>query len=192
MQNLFRGPTLKNLVLFGTLLAATRLAPAQALATADRGAQLAPFVQTSLVYPDWGPTTDLGLTAGVDYTRFIRSIVQPSLEIRFNNVTGQVVNEHSFTGGLKLQTTVHHLHPYFTVLGGKGFIDFVHPANNYISDSSFIYSLGAGATIPIQSRVDLLFDFTHSQWDIGPQTLTPVTLNLGVAYRIGLRGGRQE
>jgi opacity protein-like surface antigen len=155
------------------------------MVTADRGAAITPFAQSTMLYPDWGPTRNYGYTAGLDYTRFIRSIVQPSLELRITTANGNTVNEHSYTGGLKLQApAIHFIHPYITVLGGKGFIDFVHPINGYISDSSFVYSLGGGADFTIHSQWDLRVDYTHQQWNIEPQTLTPVTVGVGIAYRI--------
>jgi len=145
---------------------------------AQRGGEFAPFVQTTLLSPDWGPTSNVGYTIGVDYTRFIRSIVQPSLEVRMTSANGSTVGERSYIGGLKLQTTIHGIHPYFTLLGGEG--------------RTFIYSLGGGAIIPIHSQLDLRLDFTHQQWNIDPQTLTPVTLSVGVAYRLPFHNGRVQ
>lgn len=178
--------------IIGVLLASTRIAPAQAAETAQRGAEITPFVQTTLLIPDYGPTHNIGYTVGVDYTHFIRSIVQPSLELRMTSASGATVGEKSYIGGLKLQTSIHGIHPYFTVLGGEGVITFTHPTNNYLSDNTFIYSLGGGATINIHSQLDLRLDFTHQQWDIDTQTLTPVTLGVGIAYRLPFHNGRVQ
>jgi opacity protein-like surface antigen len=131
-----------------------------------------------------GYNENLGYTVGVDYTRFIRSIVQPSLEFRMTRANGDTVDERSFTGGLKLQATIHRVHPYATFLGGNGDIYFVHPINNYLSDNSFVLSLGGGADLDVTSQLSVRVDFTHQQWTIDPQTLTPVTLGIGFAYRL--------
>jgi hypothetical protein len=192
MRKLMHCSICKTAFLLATLMATARIASAQAVVTGQRGAEIAPFAQTTLLDPDWGPTHNVGYTVGVDYTRFIRSIVQPSLELRMTNANGATVGEHTYTGGLKLQTAIHGIHPYATILAGKGFIDFTHPINGYISDDSFIYSLGAGAEFTIRSQWALRLDFTHQQWNIGPQTLTPVTLGVGIAYRIPFHNGREE
>ena len=174
------------------LLASSQIAPAQAMEAAQRGGEIAPFALTTLLSPDWGPTTNVGYTVGVDYTHFIRSIVQPSLELRMTSANGSTVGERSYIGGLKLQTTIHGIHPYFTLLGGEGRITFTNPTNSYVGDNTFIYSLGAGAIIPIHSQLDLRLDFTHQQWNINPQTLTPVTLNVGIGYRLPFHNGRVQ
>jgi Outer membrane protein beta-barrel domain len=192
LPNLFHSSIRKTAIILGVLIATSRIAPAQAIESAQRGAEIAPFAQYTLLSPDWGPTNDVGYTFGVDYTHFIRSIVQPSLEIRMTSASGITVNEHSYTGGLKLQTSIHGIRPYFTILAGKGFIDFNNPVNGYISDNSLIYALGGGATFAIQSHLDLRVDFSHQQWNIDPQTLTPTALGVGLAYRIPFRNGRSE
>lgn len=192
MSNLSHCSIWKVACLCVVLLTSARLAPAQAMEAAQRGGEFAPFVQTTLLSPDWGPTSNVGYTIGVDYTRFIRSIVQPSLEVRMTSANGSTVGERSYIGGLKLQTTIHGIHPYFTLLGGEGRITFTNPTNSYVGDNTFIYSLGGGAIIPIHSQLDLRLDFTHQQWNIDPQTLTPVTLSVGVAYRLPFHNGRVQ
>jgi hypothetical protein len=170
--------------LLSILLAGTHVASAQAMNTANRGAEIAPFAETTLLSPDWGPTRNLGYTVGIDYTRFIRSIVQPSLEVRTTSANGDTVKERTFTSGLKLQATVRRIHPYATFLAGYGEIYFVHPVNNYLSDNSFVYSLGGGADLDVTQQLSVRLDFTHQSWNLGPQTLTPVTLAVGFAYRL--------
>jgi hypothetical protein len=192
LPNLFHASIPKVAIILGILIATARVAPAQALETADRGSEITPFAQYTVLSPDWGGTKNIGYTVGLDYTRFIRSIVQPSLELRASDAGGSTVGEHSFIGGLKLQTTIHRIRPYATFLAGKGFITFDQPINGYISDNSFIVSLGAGAIFTIHSQLDLRLDFTHQQWNIDPQTLTPATLGIGIAYRIPFHNGRVE
>jgi hypothetical protein len=192
LSNLLHRPNLKAALVLGMLLAIARVVPAQAVEAGERGAEIAPFAQYAIVSPDWGGTHDLGYTVGVDYTRFIRSILQPSLELRMTRANGATVNEQTYSGGLKLQTTFHGIRPYMTVLAGKGFIVFDQPINNYTSDNSFIFSIGAGALLPVGHHMDLRLDFTHQNWNIDPQTLTPVTLGVGIAYRIPFHNGRTE
>jgi hypothetical protein len=193
LSNLLYRPMLKAALVLGMLLAIARVAPAQALEAGERGAEIAPFAQYTMVTPDWGDDHDFGYTVGVDYTRFIRSILQPSLELRMTRATGSTVGEKTYTGGLKLQTTIHRIRPYITLLAGKGFITFDHPVYpNYLGDDSFIFSVGAGALLPVGHHVDLRLDFTHQNWNIGPQTLTPVNLGVGIAYRIPFHKGRSD
>jgi hypothetical protein len=192
LPNLFHSSVRKTAIILGILVATSRIAPAQAVESGQRGAEIAPFAQYTLLTPDWGPTNNVGFAAGVDYTRFIRSIVQPSLELRVTNATGSTVSEHTYSGGLKLQTTIHRIHPYFTILGGKGFIDFTHPINGYISDSSFVFAYGGGAILPVRSNIDVRLDFSRQQWNIDPQTLTPTAFGVGIAYRIPFHNGRTE
>jgi len=190
LSNLSHGSSWKAVCLFAALLASSRIAPAQALVTAQRGAEIAPFVQTTLLHPDWGPTSNLGYTVGVDYTRFIRSIVQPSLEVRMTSANGNTVGERTYIGGLKLQTTIHGIRPYATVLGGEGQITFTHPVGNYLNDSTFVYSLGGGVAFTLHSQLDLRLDFTDQQWNLQPGTLTPMTFGVGIAYRLPFHNGR--
>ena len=76
MRNLLH----RSIVILGLLLATTQIASAQAIVSAERGAEISAFGQATYISPDWGQKDNLGYTLGVDYTRFIRSIVQPSLE----------------------------------------------------------------------------------------------------------------
>jgi hypothetical protein len=191
--NLPHGFVRKSFFLVGILATSARIAPAQALVTAQRGAEIAPFAQTVLLSPDWGQTNNIGYTVGIDYTRFIRSIVQPSLELRMTSASGTTVNEQSYLGGLKLQPpAIHRVHPYVAILGGRGFIDFNHATNGYTGDNSFVFSIAGGARFPITSQLDLTVDYSWQQWNLDPQTLNPTTLGVGVAYRIPFHSGRVQ
>jgi opacity protein-like surface antigen len=180
----------RAVILFGILVVGPSLAGAQALLTAGRGAELSPFAQTTLLSPDWGPTNNLGYTVGLDYTRFTRSFLQPSLEARYSNAGGQTVSERSFTGGLKLQATIRGIHPYATLLAGQGGITFTHPVGNYLSDSSFVYSLGGGVEFMLRSQWSVRLDFTQQNWNLDPATLTPTAMGIGIAYRLPFHNGR--
>lgn len=192
MSNLLHRPIRKVALVLGIVLATARVAPAQALEAGQRGTEIAPFAQFTIITPDWGPVDNRGYTVGADYTRFIRSIVQPSIEIRMTAANGSTVGEKTYSGGLKLQTRIRGVRPYVTILAGKGFITFTQPINNYLGDNSLIYTLGGGAAFAAGRHMDLRLDFTHQNWNIGPQTLTPITLGAGLAYRIPFHNGRTE
>jgi len=193
LLNLPHGSIRNALFLIGTLTAAARIAPAQALVTAQRGAEIAPFAQATLLSPDWGPTSNFGYTVGVDYSRFIRSIVQPSIELRMTNAGGSTVGEKTYLGGLKLQTSIHRVRPYVVVLGGQGYITFTHPSSpSYTGDNSFVLSIAGGARFPVTSQLDLTADYSWQKWNLDPQTLNPTTLGVGVAYRIPFHTGRVQ
>jgi opacity protein-like surface antigen len=179
---------MKSALCLGLSLSATAIASAQADWTARRGTEIAPFMLTSLLSPDWGQTRNLGFTAGIDYTRFLRSVVQPSLELRFSNAPGINVGEHSFTGGLKIATTIHGIHPYATMLAGTGGITFMNPVDTYGSDTSVVYSLGGGVELNVRPQWKLRADYSRQHWNLDPQTLTPTMYSVGVAYTIPFHG----
>lgn len=188
MRNVLQHWFTKSAFSLGIALAGTAVASAQATLAAQRGAELAPFVQTTMVSPDWGPTYNLGFTAGLDYTRYIHSIVQPSLEVRFNDAPGSTVSEHSFVGGLKLAIPFGRIIPYGTMLAGNGTITFAHPSGNYLSDNSFIYALGGGADIAVLPQWKVRLDYSAQTWNVGQNGLTPRAFSLGVSYVIPFRG----
>lgn len=193
LPNLLHNPIAKAALVLGSLLATARVAPAQAAEAGGRGAEIKPFAQYSIVSPDWAGAHDFGYTFGVDYTRFTSSFLQPSLEFRTTSATGPTVNEKTYSGGFRLQTTIHGIRPYMTVLGGKGTIYFNHPVYaNYLSDTSFVLSLGGGALFYAGHNIDLNIDFSHQNWNIEPQTLTPITMGVGIAYRIPFHTRRTE
>jgi hypothetical protein len=180
----------KSAFLLGVLLATAQIVPAQALITAERGSGIAPFAQATLIRPDWGPTSNIGFTYGVDYTRYIRSIVQPSIELRMTMANGTTVNENTYSGGLKLQTSIHRVHPYATLLAGYGTIHFNYYNGNYAGDNATVYSLGGGADFDVTSQWKLRADFIQQHWNLGGPTLTPSALSVGVAYSPSFHNGR--
>jgi hypothetical protein len=190
MRKLLSNLTMKSAFILGISLAATGIASAQATVVGQRGAELAPFIQTTLLAPDWGQAHNIGITAGVDYTRFIRSsLFQPSLELRVVSADGANVGERSYLGGFKLQTTIHGIRPYAVVLAGDGQITFHNQAaQGYTSDDSFVYSLGGGAEFNVLPQWKLRADFTQQHWNLEPQLLTPMAFSVGVAYSIAFHG----
>jgi hypothetical protein len=184
MRNLLHSWTMKSTLLLGISIAATGIASAQATVTAQRGAEIAPFVTTTLVSPDWGQTNNIGFTAGVDYTRFIRSIVQPSLDLRVTNANGKNVGERTYLGGFKIETTIKGVHPYAVLLAGTGYIKFMNPIDSYGSDTSFVYALGGGADFHVTQSWKVRLEYTQQHWDLDPQILTPGNFSVGASYSI--------
>jgi len=173
-----------TLLIGGVVLAATA-ASAQAIPTVERGAAFTPFVQTTILNPDWGQTNNLGFTAGFDYHRFIPSIVQPALEFRVTHASGRTVNESAYLGGVKLQTNIRGIHPYAVVLAGKGIITFNYVYNGGIKgDDSAVYAFGGGAELNITPLWKVRGDFVQQHWNLDPNTLTPSALSFGIAYTV--------
>jgi hypothetical protein len=188
MHKLLDRWTANSAIFLAISLAATAPASAQAFNTARRDAEITPFVQTTVLRPDYGQPNNAGYTVGVDYTRFIRAIVQPSLEFRMSSATGQVVGERSLIAGFKLQASILRVHPYATYLVGNGVITFTHPVGNYYNDNSFVRSIGGGADFKLYSHLNLRADFTQQHWNL-PPVLTPMTFSLGLAYNIPFHPG---
>jgi hypothetical protein len=178
----------KIAILFGASLSATGIASAQAFNTARRDAEITPFFETAVLRPDYGQPNNTGYTLGADYTRFIRAIVQPSLEFRMSSATGQVVGERSLLGGVKLEASIFGVHPYGTYLVGNGVITFTHPIGDYFTDNSFVRSIGGGAEFKVYSHLMLRVDFAQQHWKL-PPVLTPMTFGVGVAYNIPFHPG---
>jgi hypothetical protein len=184
MRNLLRSWTTKSAFFLGMSIAASGIAGAQAIVTAQRGAEIAPFAFTTYLTPDYGQASNTGFTIGVDYTRFTGGFIQPSLELRMTSAPGLDVGEKSYLGGFKFTTTIHGIHPYATILAGTGGIKFMNPIDTYGSDTSFVYSMGGGAEFNILPAWRLRADFTSQHWDLDPQILTPQVLSVGLSYSI--------
>ena len=188
MQKLQNHWTMKYAILLGVSLSAAGLAGAQAFNTARRDAEITPFFEGAMLRPDYGQPNNTGYTVGADYTRFIRSIVQPSLEFRMSSAGGQVVGERSLLAGVKLEASIFGVHPYGTYLVGDGAIRFTHPIGDYYKDNSFVRSIGGGAEFKVYSHLMLRVDFAQQHWNL-PPVLTPMTFGVGLAYNIPFHPG---
>jgi hypothetical protein len=187
MRTLLHRATTNTALLLGLLLASNHAASAQAVVTAQRGAELAPFAMTTLVSPDYGQPHNIGYIVGADYTRLLRSIVQPAIEFRYTHANGSQVDESSYGGGLKLQTTIHGIQPYATVLIGQGNLTLVNTIASRI-DNSTVFSIGGGADFNITRQWRLRADFTDQHWSLDPGSLTPMTFAVGIAYTVPFHG----
>lgn len=185
LSMLYHG-ALKSALLLGAAMLVATHGNAQAQPSVDRGAELAPFVLTTSLNPDYGQTRNLGYSAGFDYTRFLPGPVQPSLEFRYTHASGRTVNETTYLGGFRLQTTVHNVHPYALLLGGRGLINFNFFNNGYTSDDSMVYAFGGGAEFNAGHSWKVRADFVSQKWNLGSsaQTLSPNAISVGVSYRV--------
>ena len=193
MRNLSNQPIWTAAICLSIALASAGNASAQALTAGGVGAEIAPFVQTTLLHTDYGNAGNLGFTAGVDYSRFMSSIVQPSVELRITAGSNAAVTERTYSGGLKLASTFHAIHPYAALLAGYGTIDFLHPVitagfQPYWWDNSIVYSIGGGADFDVLRSWKLRVDFLQQFWHL-PAPLTPTTLSVGIAYRLPFHTG---
>ena len=159
----------------------------------ERGAAFTPFVQTTILNPDWGQTNNLGFSAGIDYNHFIPGIVQPALEFRVTHASGRTVNESTYLGGVKLQTNVHGIHPYAVVLAGKGIITFNYVYNGGVKgDDSAVYAFGGGAEFNVTPVWKVRADFVQQHWNLDPNTLTPSALSFGIGYIVPFHSRRAQ
>jgi hypothetical protein len=185
MRNLLHRST----IILAVLLAATQVATAQAIVSAQRGSEIAPFAQATLISPDYGQSHNLGYTVGLDYTKFIRSsIVQPSIEFRYTSAKGITVNERSYAGGIKLQTTIHGIQPYATFLVGHGNIDLAVPQGTYAGDNAIVLAYGGGADFPVTQLFRVRAEIMGQHWNLEQATLTPTTYGLGLVYVVPFHG----
>jgi hypothetical protein len=186
-------------LLFLLLLAASSqtAARAQQLPTASRSMDIFAFGGYTFSQPDYGPHEN-GVTAGVDFTRYFKWPVVPSLEIRGNYTTGPVIKEKSILFGLRLHTNFKRFHPYADALYGGNKINFVilPRGPTYTYDIASAISVGGGVDIDLVNNFQAKFDFQNQFMNFGPNgtqpnngdfTLTPRYWTGGVVYRIPFR-----
>jgi hypothetical protein len=173
---------------------------AQAVPTAKKTGDISAFVLYTRLTPDYGPTSNNGATFGVDYTRYTRWWVNPSIEFRAKIANGSAVDEKSFGGGIRVEKRIHDkYHPYADFLISAGSINYnFRPPPTQIngqpltSDSTITYSYGGGLDYDITQTFAFRGDFQYEKWylDRNPSAaihLTPTGWSLGVLYRIPFR-----
>jgi hypothetical protein len=180
------------------VLSETRVALAQGDATATRTAALSAFGGYTNSNSDYARSRNSGGTVGVDFTRYFRWRVIPSLEIRGNYTTGPQLKEESILFGPRLQMDLHRFHPYADVFyGGTKIIFQFPPEPGYTYDISSAISVGGGVDIDVIRDFQAKIDFQQEFMNFGPEgivpnnadfTLTPSLLTVGVVYRIPFRG----
>jgi hypothetical protein len=176
----------------GIAIAKTGTAAAQAGATADRNSAIATFGQGTYMLPAFQQPSNFGYAAGVDLTPIFVRRLQPSLEIRATADSGSIAKEFTYSGGLKLATTIGRIRPYATILDGVGTVYFNHPSlptrkGLYAHDSSKMLSLGGGAEFDVSRLWQLRADYSRQYWTLESPVIRPVALSIGIAYRIPFR-----
>jgi Outer membrane protein beta-barrel domain len=179
------------------VLSEGRAARAQADPTATRTAALSAFGGYTNSNSDYGRYRNTGGTVGVDYTRYFRWRVIPSLEIRGNYTTGPDLKQGSILFGPRLQMDLHRFHPYADVFyGGTKIIFQFPPAPGYTYDIASTVSVGGGVDIDVLSHFQAKIDYQKEFMNFGPNgtqpnnadfTLTPSLFTVGVVYRIPFR-----
>ena len=181
--------------LFATLLflPASRYLKGQALPTAARKAEFSAFATYSRVTTDYGYPNN-GATVGLQYLRFVRWYVTPSIEFRVKaTFDGRTVDEHTWGGGVRFERRILDFRPYgnFFISSGTIHYNFSSPYNPhpvgkpYTSDNSIVYSPGFGIDYNLSKYWGARFDYQFEFWNLGNnQTLTPQAMSFGILYRI--------
>ena len=198
-----------NATLFATViltLAGSAVgARAQAKPGASRSAEISAYGGFSYEKPDFGAANqnNTGGMIGVNYTRFINFMLQPSLELRANYGTGDIITEKSVTGGFRGTYDFvdkydfrDRLHPYIFVHGGAGTLRY----NHYLgipSDRGFILAGGIGLNVDAYKHFQIMADAELQNWNLGQNaylkpsgdtyTLSPKIFTLGISYRVPAR-----
>ncbi len=161
-------------------------AEAQAVQTAGKTADIAAFGGFTYANPDYGPDHVAGGLFGVDFTRYFRIPVQPSLEFRGNFVSGSYVKEHTYLFGLRAAVPFRAIKPYADFLVGPGTIFF--PYNiGYPQDNSTVYSYGGGVDVGVTRNFALKLDVQGQHWNTGSFIYNPTLGTVGVVYTIPFR-----
>jgi hypothetical protein len=168
------------------------VARAQASPTATRYNGLSVFGAASFIHPDYGQKVNYGFLLGADAHQHLHHI-DLSIESRYDRAAGTVVNESIFTGGIKIERSLHSFHPYGDFEVGFGNIIFNHPVDpNYTHDNSFVWDFGGGLDHDITRTWAVKFDAQIQSWKLGSEysRLTPYNVNVGLIYHIPFRGLR--
>ncbi|MBS1801208.1 MAG: hypothetical protein JSS95_15455 [Acidobacteria bacterium] len=176
-----------------------RIAYGQALPTAQKTGDLSVFALYSRLTPDYGPTSNSGLTFGASYLRYTRWWLNPAVEFRAKIANGTTVDEKTIGGGIRLEKQFGKYHPYADFLVSAGSINFhlknppiLPDGKPYLSDGTVVYAFGGGLDYDLTSKFAFRGDYQYEKWylDKNPGTplhLTPNGWSLGVVYRISPR-----
>ena len=170
---------------FFAILSSRQLS-AQARTSASKTQDIDLFAGVELANPEYGPNNNAGAAFGVDFTRYFRLPIQPSLELRANFNGGTYASEHSYLFGLRGAYPFRALTPYVDFLLGPGNIHY--PLNvGYTGDNSIVYDFGGGLDLAVMRNFSLKLDLQQQRWNTGTLKFTPVVGIVGVSYRIPFR-----
>ncbi len=169
-----------------------RRSAAQARTSASKTQDVDVFGGIEFANPEYGPKDNVGGAIGLDFTRYFRIPIQPSLELRANFNRGTYANESSYLFGLRGAYPYRIFTPYVDFLIGPGNIHY--PLNlTYTGDNSTVYNYGGGIDIAAVRHFSLKLDLQQQRWNTGTFNFKPVVGIIGVSYRIPFRskvGGR--
>jgi hypothetical protein len=161
---------------------------AQNIPTEYKTADVTAFLGYADTNTDYSVQHDTGLVFGVDYTRYFRFPVIPSIEARAMLLNGPVVDQHTYLVGPRFQMDFlqRRLHPYVNLLIGEGYMYYHFPPSpGYTQDNSIIEALGAGIDVDVYRNFLIKGDFQNQLWNFGDNfTLSSKSVTIGVAYRI--------
>ncbi|MBS1823522.1 MAG: hypothetical protein JST61_16380 [Acidobacteria bacterium] len=171
----------------------------QAVPTAQKTGDLSVFALYTRLTPDYGPTSNNGLTFGVSYLRYTRWWINPAVEFRAKIANGATVDEKTIGGGVRLEKQFKRYHPYADFLVSAGSINFHLPSPSilpdgkpYLSDGTAVYAFGGGLDYDLTSKFAFRGDYQYEKWSLDKNPATPLHLtpngwSLGVVYRISPR-----
>jgi hypothetical protein len=188
-QSVPPSPSRIMLISFALFALGSLGAQAQTNAVASKTMDISIFGGYQNLHPDYGHYRDNGFVVGADVTRYLKSKVDPSLEVRYNYATNAYVTEKSFEAGIRAQGDYGRFHPYADFLGGIATINFAPfvapPGTTSINGGTF--SIGGGADFDVYRRLQLKIDYQQQYMYFGNMTLTPRPVSVGIAYRIPFR-----
>jgi hypothetical protein len=177
-------------VFFASFLFNSQSLEAQATPAASRQGEISVYGAYSRVWPDYGVEKDNGAIFGAEYTRFMNSLLNPSLELRGKVVSGPNVNQRTWGGGIRGVHRFRNFYPYIDFLVSAGTIQFDRPfidarGKLYTSDNSIVYSAGGGVDYDITRHFAARVDYQFEHWNLGTnQSLTPEALSIGAVYHL--------
>lgn len=179
------------------LLCIAPQARAQAGFTAEKGADIFAFGGYFRVAPDYGQPHDTGYLLGGLFTRYIgHARYEPSLEFRYTHVSGDIVDQSTLSGGIRVGRTFRSRYqPYADFLIGRGTIRYVvPPIPDYPPDHGLMLSYGGGLNVDFLRNWSVFGDLQMQHWSLGENsvikpdgsnyTLSPYTVSVGVRFRI--------
>jgi hypothetical protein len=182
--------------LAAAILTTAAAAHSQALPTASQALQLSAFGAASGVFTGLYGGHNAGITAGADLSMPSLHGYHPSIEVRgiYPFDKGQVDSQKSVMGGVKVDHRLARSSPYVDFLAGRGEIDYQNGGFTvgllkYISTSTNVYSLGAGADLDVSHHFALKADYQYQFWKtpvIPAGNIHPSVISLGVVYRFDL------
>ena len=171
---------------------------AQAHETATRKTEISVFAGAQSLNPDYNGSPNVtGVFGGVNFTRYFRSIIIPSLELRGTYTgKGDVAGEKTLLGGARFDLhlrSFRRLRPYADFMVGAGEIDFAHPTQTgrgpYAHDNSVVYDYGFGLDYELGRHLAVQGEYQQQRWNLSganqsPFTLAPSIIGVGVRYRV--------